>query len=338
MQHTLYRKHRPSKFDEVFGQENVVKILKAFIEKDSLPHSYLFIGSRGIGKTSVARIFASSLNIRAEDIIEIDAASNRGIDDIRALRESVYTLPALSKYKLYIIDEVHMLTKEAFNALLKTLEEPPTHCLFILATTEREKVPDTIVSRCQQINFETPSNEIVASFIEDIAQKEGIKLNKSVASAIAKNARGGFRDALTLLQQIIDTNTDGKIDDAYVKTIIGISSGDKILNTIKFYALGDAGQIVESLTNISKEAKPLVFLDSLIDVFRAAMVYRLTKGKSEQDLGYMGITNEEIAKLVEIKPEIFQSKNLIKFLDTYESARHATYPWVYIESLLLDNE
>lgn len=340
MQHTLYRKHRPAKFDEVFGQENVVKTLQAFIKNDSLPHAYLFIGSRGIGKTSLARIFANSLNIKNEDITEIDAASNRGIDDIRELRDSVYTLPALSKYKLYIIDEVHMLTKEAFNALLKTLEEPPEHCLFILATTEREKVPDTIVSRCQQINFETPTNEIVAKFVLDVAKKEGKEISKETAAMVARNARGAFRDALTLLQQLLDTNSDGNIDAEFVKNILGISESEKILNILDAYAAADEKLIIKSLEAIKKtNTKPIVFLDSFIDAFRACMLYRLTKGDTQVvDLGHLGINEKDIEKIVNKKPEVFQSKNLIKLLDVFETARHATYPWVYIEAVLLEDK
>lgn len=336
MQHTLYRKHRPANFDQVFGQDKVVTILKAFIASDALPHAYLFIGSRGIGKTSLARIFANSLNIKNEDVIEIDAASNRGIDDIRALRESVYTLPILSDYKLYIIDEVHMLTKEAFNALLKTLEEPPKHCLFILATTEREKVPDTIVSRCQLINFETPNNEIVTDFILDIAKKEGTKIDKAVASLIAKNARGGFRDALTLLQQLIDTNSDGQIDQDGVRAVLGASSSESVLETLTAYAMGDNAKVLQLLNKIQTTTKPLIFLDSLIDLFRAAMIYRVTKGDTTLfNLDHIGITVDDVKTLSNSKPEVFQSKNLIQFIETFESARHATYPWVYIEALLI---
>ncbi len=336
MQHTLYRKHRPANFDEVFGQQQVVKNLTAFIASGKLPHAYLFVGSRGIGKTSVARIFANALNIKNEDIIEIDAASNRGIDDIRALRDSVYTMPMLSEYKIYIIDEVHMLTKDAFNALLKTLEEPPKHCLFILATTEREKVLDTIVSRCQLINFETPDNTVVANFVIDIAKKEGVKLEASIANMIAKNARGGFRDALTLLQQLIDTNTDGKIDEANVRLVLGVSSAEKVLKTLTHYATGEHAEVLKNLNEIKATTKPLVFLDSLIDLFRAAMIYRVTKGDTAMvKLEHIGITDEEVKKLVELAPEKFQSKNLIKFLETFEQSRHATYPWIYIESLLI---
>lgn len=334
--HTLYRKHRPSNFNEVFGQESVVKILESFISNGKLPHAYLFIGSRGIGKTSIARIFANSLNIKNEDITEIDAASNRGIDDIRELRDSVYTLPALSDYKLYIIDEAHMLTEQAFNALLKTLEEPPKHCLFILATTEREKVPETIVSRCQQINFQTPTNEIVSKFVIDIAKKEGFDLDKTTAKAISKNARGAFRDALTLLQQLIDTNKDGKIDSKYVNEILGISEPEKVLRVLEFYAKSDEKSLVNEIDEIKKTAtKPEIFLDSFIDLFRACMLYRVTKGDIAS-IEILDIDEKEIAELVKKYPEAFQSKYLIKLLDAYNQVIHSTYPWVYIEAVLLD--
>ena len=154
----LYRKYRPETFAQVIGQEPVIKALQGALSSDSLAHAYLFSGSRGTGKTSIARIFARELGSSENDTYEIDAASNRGIDDIRALRDAVRTLPFDSKYKVYIIDEVHMLTKEAFNALLKTLEEPPRHVIFILATTEEEKLPETIVSRCQSFRFKKPSH------------------------------------------------------------------------------------------------------------------------------------------------------------------------------------
>lgn len=338
MQHTLYRKYRPENFEQVFGQENVIKTLNAFIQKDKIPHAYLFTGSRGVGKTSVARIFASSLNIKSEDIIEIDAASNRGIDDIREIRESVYTVPILSKYKLYIIDEAHMLTKDAANALLKTLEEPPQHCLFILATTEREKILDTVASRCQQINFEKPSNELVAEFLVDIASKEGIKLDKISATLIAKNARGAFRDSLTLLQKIIDTNTDGKIDSRFINDILGVSEIENTLHVMRLYTNSDNESLLDSIQNIKQTStSPEMFLDSFIDLFRICMLYRVTKGKiPETDFAIFD--KKTVGEIVDAKPEVFQSKNLIKLLDIYNKVTHSTHPWIYIETVLLEDK
>lgn len=338
MQHTLYRKYRPESFEQVFGQENVIRTLNSFIQKDKIPHAYLFTGSRGVGKTSVARIFANSLNIKNEDIIEIDAASNRGIDDIRDLRDSVYTMPTLSKYKLYIIDEAHMLTKDASNALLKTLEEPPQHCLFILATTEREKILDTVVSRCQQINFEKPSNEVVADFLVDIALKEGIKLDKVSAMLIAKNARGAFRDSLTLLQKIIDTNTDGKIDLNFINNILGISEIEKTLHSMRLYVNSENESLLDYIQNIKQTSvNPEMFLDSFIDLFRVCMLYRVTKGKmSEIDFG--NFDKKSVDEIVNIKPEVFQSKNLIRLLDIYDKVVRSTHPWIYIEAILLEDK
>ena len=166
MSETLYRKYRPHTFKDVLGQEAVVSALETSISKDSLAHAYIFAGSRGTGKTSIARIFAKALETSEDDIYEIDAASNRGIDDIRAIRDAVHTLPFRSKYKIYIIDEAHMLTKDAWNALLKTLEEPPKHVIFIMATTELEKIPETILSRCETFAFRKPTEKILKEVIE----------------------------------------------------------------------------------------------------------------------------------------------------------------------------
>ena len=182
MQHlALYRKYRPAKFSEIVGQEAVVTALKGALKDGKISHAYLFAGSRGTGKTSIARIFARELGTTDKDTYEIDAASNRGIDDIRALRDAVQTLPFDSKYKIYILDEVHMLSKDAFNALLKTLEEPPAHVIFILATTEMQKLPETVISRCQVFEFKRPSVEILRKVISTAAKSEKITLDESSA-------------------------------------------------------------------------------------------------------------------------------------------------------------
>ena len=189
----LYRKYRPMKFKEVQDQDHIVTVLEGAIAKKAIPHALLFCGGRGTGKTTLARIFAHEIGTSDVDMYEIDAASNRGIDDIRELREAVHTLPYESERKVYIIDEVHMLTKEAFNALLKTLEEPPAHVVFILATTEEEKLLDTITSRCQVFKFRSPSREVLANVVTNVAKKEGFKLEKSAADLIAIAADGSFR-------------------------------------------------------------------------------------------------------------------------------------------------
>ena len=193
---TLYRAYRPASFSQVRGQEHIVTTLERSIKNNKIAHAYLFSGGRGTGKTSVARILATCLGVSDKDLYEIDAASNRGIDDIRELREGVYAMPFSSPYKLYIIDEAHMLTKEAWNALLKTLEEPPSHCIFVLATTELDRVPDTIQSRCETYTFKQPTREILAQMIGDVATAEGYSLESAGAELIALLAEGSFRDGL----------------------------------------------------------------------------------------------------------------------------------------------
>ncbi|MFA6314842.1 MAG: DNA polymerase III subunit gamma/tau [Candidatus Paceibacterota bacterium] len=204
----LYRTHRPSVWNEVVGQDQVTDSLRDAVDSGRVAHAYLFSGSRGTGKTSVARILAGALLTSGEDVYEIDAASNRGIDDIRELREHVSILPFSSKYKVYIIDEVHMLSKEAWNALLKTLEEPPVHVIFILATTDLDKVPDTIISRCQTFVFRKPSREILRKEVTRIAKKEGYDLDLGAADLIALLGDGSFRDALGMLEKVISASGD----------------------------------------------------------------------------------------------------------------------------------
>ena len=229
---TLYRKHRPLEFKDIIGQDHIVNTLQSSLKNETFAHAYLFAGSRGIGKTSIARIFAKELGTSASDLYEIDAASNRGIDDIRELRDSVSTLPFDSKYKVYIIDEVHMLTKEAFNALLKTLEEPPSHVVFILATTEAEKLPTTIVSRCQTYNFKKPSQTTLKEVSLKIAKKEGYTLDQSAAQLIAILGDGAFRDTLGIVQKVISTSADKKITAEEVEAITGAPRRALIDNVI----------------------------------------------------------------------------------------------------------
>ncbi|MFA6458984.1 MAG: DNA polymerase III subunit gamma/tau [Candidatus Paceibacterota bacterium] len=217
----LYRTYRPAKWSEVVGQEHIVDPLKDSIANKRIAHAYLFSGGRGIGKTTLARIFAKSVGAKDEDIYEIDAASNRGIDDIRSLREHVSVLPFSSPYKVYIIDEVHMLSKDAWNALLKTLEEPPQHVIFILATTELDKVPDTIISRCQTFSFRKPSRDIVRKQVESIAKSEKYELDPGAADLIALLGDGSFRDALGMLEKVIGSSNKKKINREDVEAITG---------------------------------------------------------------------------------------------------------------------
>lgn len=217
----LYRTYRPSKWSEVIGQDHIIDTLKSSIDQARPAHAYLFSGGRGTGKTSVARIFAKAVKTTDDDIYEIDAASNRGIDDIRQLREHVSVLPFTSTFKVYIIDEVHMLSKDAWNALLKTLEEPPKHVIFILATTELDKVPDTIVSRCQSFNFRKPNREILRKEMVNIAKKEGYDIDAGASDLLALLGDGSFRDALGMLEKVIASSADKKISREEVESITG---------------------------------------------------------------------------------------------------------------------
>jgi len=238
----LARRWRPQIFQEVVGQDHVTRTLMNAIKNNRLAHAYLFSGPRGVGKTTVARIFAKAINCEkgepgtpcnkcpscvqitegtSVDVQEIDGASNRRIEEIRELRENIKYLPSSSRYKIYIIDEVHMLTKEAFNALLKTLEEPPAHAIFILATTEVEKLPDTIVSRCQSFTFKKPDQKILKDAVVNIAKKEGFEINNSAAGLIALCGDGSFRDTQGALQKVLGIASK-KINLEEVESVLDI--------------------------------------------------------------------------------------------------------------------
>ncbi|MDO4741885.1 MAG: DNA polymerase III subunit gamma/tau, partial [Candidatus Saccharibacteria bacterium] len=251
----LYRKYRSKTLDEVVGQEQVTEPLKNALAQNKISHAYLFIGPRGTGKTSVARIFAHAVNnFKYEleddyvDIIEIDGASNRGIDNIRELKEKVIIRPTLGKYKVYIIDEVHMLTKEAFNALLKTLEEPPEHVIFIMATTDAHKVPITITSRAQTYTFKLADQKTMRDHLKSLAEKEGIKITDEALQIIAKRGGGSYRDSISLLDQI-STLPDQEITADSVVTALGLPEDEKISDLISAYTSGN----VVKITTIFKE-------------------------------------------------------------------------------------
>jgi DNA polymerase-3 subunit gamma/tau len=260
----LYRTHRPSRWSEVIGQDHIVDALKESIASKRVAHAYLFSGTRGTGKTTVARILAKELKTADEDISEIDAASNRGIDDIRALREHVAVVPFSSQYKVYIIDEVHMLSKDAWNALLKTLEEPPAHVVFILATTELNKVPDTIISRCQTFMFRTPTREILGKQISNVAKKEGYELDPGAADLVALLGDGSFRDALGMLEKVIASASGKKISRESVESLTGAPKAVLVNSFVSALISKDANAALKTLGETEKQGISISIFVTLV--------------------------------------------------------------------------
>ena len=278
----LYRKYRPQTFTDIVGQNHIVSVLKNAIDKDQISHAYLFYGSRGTGKTSIAKIFANEVNGNEEyqkenvDIIEIDAASNNGVDEVRDIKEAIKFLPTEGKYKVYIIDEVHMLTTAAFNALLKTLEEPPAHVIFILATTEIHKIPATILSRCQRFEFKNLSQEQLIDRLKYISENEGIVIEDAAIEKIATLAKGGLRDAISILDQV--SNYSEKITLDHILEVTSSISEDDILEFYRSLLQGDVTKSLLTYNNFVSQAKDTkLLLNDLINVTRDVVVYKNLK-------------------------------------------------------------
>jgi DNA polymerase-3 subunit gamma/tau len=257
MGQALYRTHRPKKLSEVVGQEHITQTLAQALKQGRISHAYLFTGPRGVGKTSIARILAHDINglpytddSPHMDIIEIDAASNRRIDEIRELRDKVYIAPSSAKYKVYIIDEVHMLTREAFNALLKTLEEPPEHVVFILATTDAHKLPETIISRAQRFSFKPVERDKVVAHLKDIAKRENISISDEALGALAEHGEGSFRDSISLLDQAAGNQT-AKIGLDDVQRLLGIPPAEAVEQLLELtLSGGDAASLMSAVTGL----------------------------------------------------------------------------------------
>ena len=294
MYQALYRKYRPQLFEDVVGQKVIIKTLSNSILNNKISHAYLFTGPRGTGKTSIAKIFAKIINCenlngidpcndcvnctqintkQSTDIIEIDAASNNGVDEIRELRDKVSLVPSFGKYKVYIIDEVHMLTTAAFNALLKTLEEPPKHIIFILATTEPHKIPQTILSRCQRFDFKKISISDIKSRIKKISELENISIDDDAIELIAKLSDGGMRDALGLLDQLT-SYTSEKININDVNDVSGMITVDKINELILLIIKGNLIDSFNLLETYDEDGKNLVkIVESLIEFLKNTLIY-----------------------------------------------------------------
>ena len=325
---SLYRKYRPKNFEEVVGQEVVVKILKNSIINNKIGHAYIFSGPRGTGKTSIAKIFSKAVNCLSNnkgdlcgncevcklnfddeiDIIEIDAASNNGVEEIREIRNNVKLMPNHLKYKVYIVDEVHMLSISAFNALLKTLEEPPQNVIFILATTEFNKIPATVVSRCQKFDFKKLNNKQIENRLNYILEKENKKLNNDVVKLISNICDGGMRDAINMLDQLISMEKkDITIDDVY--NLIGDVNEKDIFEFLQLILNSDIKKILEKVDSFYESGKNFINIcDRLQLLIRNIVIYNNTNNyfDKEYEKELQIFSKVDIDKLLNVSEELFK--------------------------------
>ena len=313
MHQALYRKWRPRTFDDVCGQEHITSVLRYEVANNALSHAYLFCGSRGTGKTTCAKILAKAANCEnpkngspcgecaacrlidagsATDVIEMDAASNNGVDAIRDIRDEVVYTPNALRYRVYIVDEVHMLSTGAFNALLKTLEEPPAHVIFVLATTELHKLPTTIVSRCQRFDFRRIAASVLADRISYIAREEGIALESAAAARIAKLAQGGMRDAISMLE--LCASGRDSVSLSTVNDILGSSGREGMYPVLRALVASDYDAIFAAIDNVASSSRDIaVFWQDLISIYRDMLVIKTTENATR----YLDLTDMEFADL-----------------------------------------
>lgn len=331
----LYRKYRPASFDDIRGDQEVVEVLRAAVNQDKIAHAYLFAGGRGTGKTSMARILARALGTSEQDIYEMDAASNRGIDEIRDLREGVSTLPFDSKYKFYIIDEAHALTRDAWGALLKTLEEPPAHVIFVLATTELDRVPETIVSRCQTFSFKKPSHDVLKKLVLDVAKKEGASLEPAGAELVALMGDGSFRDTLGILQKVLTVSSDGKLTEEEVGKVVGAPKGvlvNQFLQVLADKNIERAIELFHTATAGGSEAK--VFALLAITKLRAVLLLRFAPKLKAELAEQFGQDDLELLETLAKEGTALNANMLAELLTALIEMNRAPLPQIPLELAL----
>ena len=351
----IARKYRPQRFADVVGQEHVTDTLANAITQNRIAHAYLFVGPRGTGKTTIARIFAKCLNCtdgpkvdfpdddprakeitegRSMDVLEIDGASNRGIDEVRELRETVKYAPASSRFKIYIIDEVHMLTKEAFNALLKTLEEPPAHVKFMFATTEAERILPTILSRCQRFDLRRIPTALIVKHLAQIARQENVQIGEAALHAIARGADGGMRDAESTLDQLISF-CGAEIGEADVLSMFGLAARGQILALAEAVLAGETEKALRQLNDLAHQGKDLGRLvTELLGHFRNLLIFLVSRG----DLTLIEASETEAAAIKEQSAQL-HSDSLMRMLEVLTDCegrlRDATSRKILLEVTLL---
>ncbi len=348
----IARKYRPATFDEIVGQTHVTQTLRNALAHQRIHHAYLFCGARGVGKTTAARAFAKSLNCvegptpnpcgecvsctevstgTSPDLIEIDGASNNSVDDIRELRDNVSYLPTRGKYKIYLVDEVHMLSKAAFNALLKTLEEPPAHVVFLFATTEPGKIPDTILSRVQRFDFKRIPIQAVSERLSEIATAEGAELSDASLRLIARAGEGSMRDAQSLLDKVISFAGSKAITDDEVTGILGLIDRSLLHRTLKGLVSGDPAVVLEVVDTVYGYGFELAqFTEELMEVVRNATFLRLSKEARK----YVDIPDDEVTQLANIvegvEPEQLQ-RLFSALIDVHDQVSRAPRPRLVLE-------
>lgn len=333
---SLYRIHRPATFGDVVGQEQVTGPLAEAVKEKKIGHAYLFSGSRGLGKTSVARIFAREIGCKERDLYEIDAASNNSVEDIRSLTEGVYTLPFESSYKVYILDEVHMLSKSAWNAFLKTLEEPPAYAVFILATTELEKVPETVQSRCQVFEFKKPTRSTLSKMLIAVAEKERTTLEPDAADLIAMLAEGSYRDALSVLQRVLVGANTFTVSREQVEAVTGAPRRSQVYALLEALAKRDRGAALAVVEAVAKaDVDMRLFLNLVLDAARSVLLLRAAPDLRSEIANEVGADEFEVFERLAREKGVTPS-TLLALLTAADRMRYAPLPVLPLELAILE--